>query len=185
MRHQIDISLAERRRDPHGLCSLSRAVYLLSGKESESSTGGLRQRPKMNQDAVDRHLDKLAGAHVAMLSAVGALLGIIVSATSIIAAVGGSRSSLLFPTIVVSFIGMACVLATFYQEKREFLRAFEVMAEMETMSRSEQMKKVQQEIGKESAANRLSSVTLIITLIASVLFLILCAQTFYPGILCL
>jgi hypothetical protein len=140
---------------------------------------------EMNQDTLDRHLDKLAGAHVAMLCAVGALLGIIVSATSIIASVGGSKSPLLFPAIVVSFIGVACVLATFYQEKKEFLRAFEVMAEMENMSRSEQVKMVLSEIGRKSAANRLSNATLVVTLIASVLFLVLCAQTFSPDIVCL
>lgn len=87
----------------------------------------------MNQDTIERMLDKLASAHVAMLSAVGALLGIIVSATSIIASVGGSRSVLLFPTIVVSFVGVACVLAAFYREKKEFLKAFEVMAELENL----------------------------------------------------
>lgn len=55
------------------------------------------------------------------------------------------------------------------------------MADMETMPRAEQMKLVLREIGRKSAANRLSNATLFITLIASVLFLILCAQTFSPN----
>lgn len=134
----------------------------------------------MDQDTRDRILDKLANAHSAMLSTVGVVLGIIVSATSILASVGGHKSVLLFPIIVVSFIGVACVLASFYEAKKELFAVMELAEEIVKLSPVEQANKLNDFFGRHSPANRLSYTALLVTAIAAGLFLLLCAQIFVP-----
>ncbi len=136
----------------------------------------------MNQDESDRQIERLNAANTALLTTVGTLLGIIVGATSIIAAVGGSKSNLLFATIVVSFVGVACVLSAFYEEKKGLLREFQSMAKMKEVKGFPPPNLVGNVLNavenRVRVVNRISNTALAVTVIAAVLFLFLCAKTF-------
>jgi hypothetical protein len=125
------------------------------------------------------YIEKARQSQIAMWTAIGSVLGFIVSAASVVAAVKKDVSPwALFPLLILSFCGISAVLGCFLAQKKEYVRILTDLMTPQQLSPTEQVQKALRDLAGPNHVMRLERISLWLLALTILLFLVFCWISF-------